>query len=388
MNAETPADASALRSAMVTALISNHGLADPRWISAFAQVPREHFVPRFLIPSPEGPREVRRDQDQSAWLRLVYTDEPLTISFNGPYSTSSSSQPSLMGAMLQSLRCTGIERVLEVGTGTGYNTALLCHGLSDHQVTTIDIDPDLVRAARVRLASLGYYPALVSGDGETGCPQAAPFDRIIATCAVTRVPDAWRDQTRPGGIILVNLYRELGGGALALLTVDPSGQASGHFEPYPAGFMPSRNLSRTPAANLIPDHDRTARVPARGTALPAEILRDDSFGMLAALRTDAQQVTLLPDNSPEEFWLVSRNGSWACQTTGIDGNPLVRQDGPVRIWDQIESAHATWTALGRPLRHTFGLTVTTTGQHITWHDHPANQLWHLDDSLAGDPSLA
>lgn len=116
MNSRVASDeASTLRSALVAALISNHGLADPRWIRAFGQVPREHFVPRFLIPSPNGPHEVRRDQDQAAWLRLVYANEPLIISVNGPYSTSSSSQPSLMAAMLQSMRCTGTEHVLEIG---------------------------------------------------------------------------------------------------------------------------------------------------------------------------------------------------------------------------------------------------------------------------------
>lgn len=386
MNAQADSGgARALRSAMVSALIKNGWLADPRWISAFAQVPREHFVPRFLIRSADGTREARRDQDHAGWLRLAYTDEPLTISASGPYPTSSSSQPSLMAAMLQSLRCTGSERVLEIGTGTGYNVALLCHALADHQVASIDIDPRLVTAARAALAALGYKPHLACGDGEAGYPQAAPFDRIIATCAVTRVPGAWINQTRPGGLILVNLYRQLGGGALALLTAGPDGQASGHFEPYQAGFMPTRNLSRTPAADLIPDHDRAAAVPPRSTTVTAGMLRDDTFAMLAALRADAQQVTLLPEDRPEEFWLVSRDGSWACQTTGRHANPIVRQDGPVKLWDQIESAHATWTALGRPARHTFGLTVTTTGQHITWHDHPSHQLWQLDDTPAGHP---
>lgn len=373
------ADARALRSAMVTTLIQKTGLSDPRWIGAFGDVPREHFVPRFLILSADGSREVRREQDEAAWLRLVYADEPLTILASGPYPTSSSSQPSLMAAMLRSLDCTGAERVLEIGTGTGYNAALLCHGLSDSQVTSIDIDPRLVGAARARLAALGYEPRLACGDGEVGCPHAAPFDRLIATCSVSRVPGAWQRQTRPGGLILVSLYRELGGGALALLSIDRDGRASGTFEPYHASFMPTRNLARTPAADLIPDHDRTSGIPARRTAVTADLLRDDSFSMLAALRTAAQQVTLLPEDGPEELWLVSRDGSWARHTTGSDGTPVITQDGPVRIWDQIESAYATWDSLGRPARHTFGLTVTPTGQHIVWHDHPAHQLWYLDD---------
>lgn len=377
MNPAAPPEARDLRSAMVTGLISGHELSDPRWISAFSQVPREHFVPRFLVPSADGMREVSGDQDEAGWLRLAYADEPLIICASGPYPTSSSSQPSLMAAMLQSLRCTGAERVLEIGTGTGYNAALLCHGLADDLVASIDIDPQLVAAAQALLHALGYKPDLGCGDGEAGYPQAAPFDRIIATCSVARVPAAWRQQTRPGGLILVSLYRELGGGALALLRVDTDGQASGQFEPYRAGFMPTRNVDRTPAADLIPDYDTTAGVPARRTTITADLLREDSFGMLAALRTNAQQIILLPDNGPEELWLVSRDCSWACQTTDSNGDPLVTQDGPVRIWDQIESAYATWDALGKPARHTFGLTVTPNGQHIIWQGNPEHQLWRL-----------
>lgn len=94
MNTEASAEARALRSAMVTSLIQNGRLSDSRWISAFRQVPREHFVPRFLIPSAGGTREVCREPDEAAWLKLVYTDEPLTLRAEGPYPTSSSSQPS------------------------------------------------------------------------------------------------------------------------------------------------------------------------------------------------------------------------------------------------------------------------------------------------------
>jgi len=362
---------------MVARLVKNGELTDPRWISAFSEVPRERFVPRFLLPAANGPREICAEDDEATWLRLVYTDEPLIVSADGLYPTSSSSQPSLMAAMLQSLRCDGREHVLEIGTGTGYNAALLCHGLTDHRVASIDIDPQLTGAARARLQALGYRPEIACGDGEAGYPQAAPFDRLIATCSVARVPAAWRRQVRPGGLILVNLYRELGGGALALLSVDAEGQASGFFEPYHGGFMPSLTVARTPAVELIPDQGHATSVPARPTPITAGILCDDTFGMLAALRINAQQVTLLPDDSPEELWLVSLDGSWACQTTNRHDEPIVTQDGPVKLWDQIESAYNIWDQLGRPPRHLFGLTVTTTGRHIVWHGDSEHQLWSL-----------
>ncbi|QYN32955.1 methyltransferase domain-containing protein [Pseudonocardia sp. DSM 110487] len=79
--------------------------------------------------------------------------------------------------------------VLEIGTG--YNAALLCHRLGSEAVTSIDIDPELVDAARETLMSVGFTPTLVAGDGADGVPERAPFDRILATCAVPAVPGAW-----------------------------------------------------------------------------------------------------------------------------------------------------------------------------------------------------
>ncbi|MGH3781669.1 MAG: methyltransferase [Pseudonocardiaceae bacterium] len=79
---------------------------------------------------------------------------------------------------------------MEIGTGTGYNTALLCHRLGDAHVTSIDIDPDPVADAREPLAALRYLPTLLAGDGARGASGNAPYDRIIATCAVSTIPQA------------------------------------------------------------------------------------------------------------------------------------------------------------------------------------------------------
>lgn len=369
--------ANTLRAAMVSALRESGDLSDGRWINAFSKIPRHNFVPRFLVQTSGGTREICADDDEDLWLKLVYADEALAITADQYGPTSSSSQPSLMAAMLESLRCTGDERVLEIGTGTGYNAALLCNGLSDRRVSSIDIDGGLIDQARARLSDLGYSPDLATGDGEAGYPVAAPFDRLIATCSVARVPLAWLRQMRPGGLVLANLYRDFGGGALALLTVDAHGEASGHFEPYCAGFMPSRNVSRTRAVDLLPDHGRTVCTEARQTHVVATMLEDSALSMLSALHVEAQQVTLLPDDRAEEFWLVSPDGSWACQSETGNGQPTVRQGGPIKIWERIESVYETWAALGRPERETFGLTVSPTGRHTIWHGEQAHPLWVL-----------
>lgn len=110
-----------------------------------------------------------------------------------------------MTRMLETLDVRDSDRVLEIGTGAGYNAALLCHRLGDRQVYSVDVEPDLVDAARSRLAALGYHPTLVCADGGLGLPEHAPYDRIIATCSVPRVPWSWVGQTKLDGVILADL---------------------------------------------------------------------------------------------------------------------------------------------------------------------------------------
>lgn len=119
--------------------------------------------------------------------------------------TSSSTQPSLMAHMLHALDLTGSERVLEVGTGTGYNAALLSHRLGNDRLTTIEVGPHVTELARERLSVSGYEPDVRCGDGAAGWADAAPYDRVIATVSFPHVPRAWIDQTRDGGLIVTSL---------------------------------------------------------------------------------------------------------------------------------------------------------------------------------------
>jgi protein-L-isoaspartate O-methyltransferase len=166
---------------------------DRSWRAAFESTPRHIFIPHFYrhdmtVLDGSDPRQKRE------WLDAVYRDETLTTQYapvpgtDLMWPTSSSTKPSLMAHMLTLLDVHSGHRVMEIGTGTGYNTALLCHRLGDSNVASIDIDPDLVAAAGARLTQLGHHPTLVSGDGAQGIPDAAPFDRIMATCAIAAVP--------------------------------------------------------------------------------------------------------------------------------------------------------------------------------------------------------
>ncbi|MBV9162615.1 MAG: methyltransferase domain-containing protein, partial [Pseudonocardiales bacterium] len=122
-----------------------------------------------------------------------------------------------MVEMLEALDVRDGHRVLEIGTGTGYNAALLSHRLGGENVVSIDIDPGLIQMSRRRLEELGYAPTLVAGNGLAGVPDHGPYDRIIATCAVPEVPLAWIEQLAPGGAMLINVRGEVAG-VLCLLS--------------------------------------------------------------------------------------------------------------------------------------------------------------------------
>ncbi|KAA0932284.1 methyltransferase domain-containing protein [Streptomyces apricus] len=218
--------------------------ADPVWREAFESVPRHLFVPYYYVGVAGGyerrwgedPRPHRRAQ----WLRGVYTDAPLATRVRDGELVSSSSQPSLMARMLTALAVRDGDAVLEIGAGTGYNAALLSYRLGDALVTTVDLEPEITESARRHLAAAGYRPAVVTGDGARGCPERAPFDRIVATCTLGSIPLAWLAQCRPGARILAPFAT-----GLIDLRVRDAGHAEGRFLHTAAYFVPLRGGPRS-----------------------------------------------------------------------------------------------------------------------------------------------
>uniref|UniRef100_UPI0028112191 methyltransferase domain-containing protein n=2 Tax=Streptomyces sp. TaxID=1931 RepID=UPI0028112191 len=238
---------------------------DPAWRAAFAEVPRHLFVPYYYVAGPTGyerlwsgdPDPERRDR----WLRGAYRDTALATRVRDGELVSSASQPSLMALMLEALDVRDGHDVLEIGAGTGYHAALLCHRLGDRHVTTVDLDEEIAESARAHLAAVGHRPAVLTADGARGCPDRAPFDRIVATCALPSLPYAWLPQCRPGALVLAPLST-----GLLLLRVRDAAHAEGRFLNTPAYFVGLRGVA--------------ARVP-RST--PAG---DDRFGFLYGLVGD------------------------------------------------------------------------------------------------------
>ena len=132
-------------------LAENGVLDDPAWRAAFESVPRHVFVPRFYRQRPDGEWSETTVEDDG-WLDAVYSDEPLVtalaeIASGSRVTVSSSSKPALMARMLAALDVHDGMKVLEIGTGTGYNAALLAHRLGGEHVFSVDIGADLVETA-------------------------------------------------------------------------------------------------------------------------------------------------------------------------------------------------------------------------------------------------
>ena len=262
-------------------------LLTPEWRTAVEETPRHHFVSREDLGLVSTEPQV--------WLDSVYSDTTLVVQRrsrsaevwgfgeNDALPTSSSTMPSLMVEMLELLHVQPGHRVLEIGTGTGYNAALLSHRLGHKNVVSIDIDPDLVDIAKSRMTALGYAPTLQVGDGRAGVPEHCPYDRIIATCAVSDVPLAWIEQLVPGGSMLINLRGEFAG-VLCFLTKHDD-EVVGPVVRSGKNFMWMRKELLNPLRrDESPTVVRARNVSRRTTELsPQEIIEQADFHWFAQL---------------------------------------------------------------------------------------------------------
>ncbi len=171
-------DFKAMREKMVETQIKARGVKDPRVLSALINVERHRFVPE-------------------KYLNSAYSDQPLPI---GEGQTIS--QPYIVALMTELLELKGNERVLEIGTGSGYQAAIL--GELAEEVYTIEIIEPLASMAKKRLSELGYQNVKVkAGDGYLGWPEVAPFDAIIVTAAPDHIPKPLIEQLKEGGRMVV-----------------------------------------------------------------------------------------------------------------------------------------------------------------------------------------
>ncbi|TYB46444.1 ATP-grasp peptide maturase system methyltransferase [Actinomadura chibensis] len=390
----TPSDATAspeverLRRRLADSLAAGGLLNDPAWDRAVQAVPRHRFVPGFYAENgcnADGLtvwEPVTASTDRERWLREVYRDQTLITQFDadeprwdrpaprvGGAPTSSSTLPSLVLRMWLDADLRDGHNVLEIGTGTGYSTALACERLGDNgDVTSVEVDKDRLAQAADALYGCGYYPDLAVADGLYGYWPSAPFDRIVAACSVRAVPAPWLAQAKPGGKILTTLSGWLYGYARVLLTVSDAHTAEGPLLDGTISFMAARTHERPDPGN--PGHwaSLTSDAPPRPVRHSPHRLDEATgegfFGRFLA-QLAAPNAQLLTGGGDVLHLVDVTTGATATLVPDRVHGHLVRQAGPARLWDAVEAAWDAWDLAGRPGPQAFRMRVRDGRQSIT-----------------------
>lgn len=376
--------------AMLDALTVDKWLT-PDWQAAFTDVMRGDFIPDDIwTDEPDGLAPLSRAERPDEWLAAAYAPDDFVIiqaddgktppGRRGERITSTASAPAVVALMLDRLDVKPDSRVLEIGTGSGYNAALLSVQVGPDRVTTIDVDEDLVALARARLDRLGLHATTtVYGDGTqpANVKDHRMFDRIMSTAAVQRIPSAWVEQCAPGGLILSPWGTAFDNGALVALRVmdDARPVATGFFID-PVSFMWVRD-QRVPS-RWVPQYiHNTDKADRSATELhPFEPIERAAFAIGLRLPGVIQRVVPNEETGAAQVYVIDpETRSWAAVLVpdeAADALPVM-QFGPRRMWDEVERAHAWWVELGKPEHTRFGLGVDGDSQWV-WLDTPSNMI--------------
>lgn len=382
-----------LREELAEQLEQEGAIRSPQWRDAVKAVPRHVFLPAFFkdAPGPDGITRysgVSQDSDPGEWLTLAYQNKTWVTQLDHGATqpegepvpgtpTSSSTLPAVVVRMLEDLDVRDDTKVLEVGTGTGYSTALLCARLGDQNVTSIEYDEGLSAADGERLASIGYHPRLVVGDGAKGSPEGAPYGRIIATYSPSHVPAAWLEQAAPGADIVVSLVGSLDAYGYVKLHMWHDGTAEGRFINSDVSFMLSRETQR-PVIGPLMRAAIEARTDAAGieTEIRPAVLDDPAFLWAAQLAVPGTTRLRLWADGVTGQWFLHPDGSWAVLESHEDGTTCAYQGGTRPLWLELETTASKWQSEGRPGIDRYGLTVTPEVNTV-WLDSISNKIGTL-----------
>ncbi|MEV7866637.1 protein-L-isoaspartate O-methyltransferase [Streptomyces sp. NPDC088124] len=359
--------AAAARAAMVARLEKSGELRPGPVREALLALPRQILMPQAYLrrsdPDETPPRwdllDWSRPVDRDELLERLHTGDSVAIQHDGEpilgrttgsrrggSMTAMSSTMGMTADLLQLLDLRPGQRVLDVGTGAGVTAAVVCFVCCHDRVVTLDIDPHVTAAARERLPALGYEPTAATGDGTTGWPDAGPYDRIIVSFAVRRVPTALVEQLAPGGRALMTLGTSSPSWpGLVVIDKRPDGTVEAELRAVEFGHRAGAGFDRLFLTAAFRDTITTADGPTQRTrvAPPADTAR----GMWLAL--DALHPGLVRHFGAEDLAIGAPEcGSWMRVRAVGPRQWDVTTCGPRDIWAEIQDAAARWRAAGEP----------------------------------------
>jgi protein-L-isoaspartate(D-aspartate) O-methyltransferase len=354
---------------LVTAI--EHALGHPLTETvrqAFLTVDRRHFVPFHYRKEgyewKEQPSGEEIYDNAFFWTHLDQRGIP----------DSSSSQPSLMASMLETLDLVAGLRVLEIGTGSGYNTALLATLVGPTgRVISTEIAPALAQQAALRCIDLPWV-RVEATDGLLGFPSEAPYDRIIATGSSRRLPRTWVEQLAVGGLLLASLSFAVSTFTpLCRLTKQEDGTVSGELLEVPAYFMALHHQDQ-PAKSVeaATDYEAFPLVECERTPINvAQLLRDPSYVLFLESHVPGLCSSLwLPrgstDRRPPGLCVVSQEQEtlMTClpQTSLEPSSWWVEVRGSTPLWSSVKRVYREWEQQGRPEIGRYRVSVDTEGR--------------------------
>ena len=366
---------------VVEAIQTTNPLASACVLQAFGSIPRHLFVDHYyLYEGEESKQWTRYDQEESpAWYERVYSGEALIthVEEHGRL-LSSSSEPGIMATMLDALEVKPGMRVLEIGTGTGYNAALLACLVGDpHLVTTVDIDAQAIEPARHAITQVvGEGMTIKQADGRKGYSANAPYDRIIVTASAPTVPWTWKEQLAPGGILVCILeprLAKLGG----LLKAQEAGRRLQGRILETAGFMELRDS--VPSKHSIQIDFRaplhTSFPLDRALFEPDLIRKDHDFTFF--LYNEIPDLHMFYKGGKGEalvFYAKSTpEGYVVCRQSQVK----LRGDRSVAcsLWTRLVRAYGQWLHYGRPAISQYQFEMDDISQSLAFTIPSGSMVW-------------
>jgi protein-L-isoaspartate(D-aspartate) O-methyltransferase len=351
-------------------------LQHPAIEAAFLSIPRHLFLNTFYQRQGNAPPRWKQITPSAPhWAELVYENEPrITLVNDSGHPISSSSAPDIMAKELEIAAIEPGMHVLEIGTGTGYNAALISHLVGDPKlVTSVELDETLAQLAQQCLNRvIGPGVHVISGDGYQGYAPHAPYDRIVATASTQQVPLTWIDQLRDGGILVLHLQGYLGSGVLVRFQKTGPGRKGEGQIVMGSDFMELRK-STSPSLithRLLPQFLRgsvTAEIPFTDEVFDPAVLWDVNVAFLLQIVLPTMRVASISKTVEEipQMCLLDTHTHTLLTFRPLETRQWsVEVRGDSHLWERVLSVYHQWLTLQRPSTTAYRLVIDAQGKQM------------------------